>query len=305
MVSDAVALLSSAQDASGGWGWLAGQPANTECSALAVMALHAHRGSAAVDQHAVRRGLGWLQSRQRPDGSWPLSDQVPGSSWMSSLAVLALAHTNAADERAVRGAMWLLGQRSREQPWLHRVWQRFFPEPRIIDQDHDLVGWPWTADTSAWVEPTAWSLLALKQLAAYLPSRLVAERIRDGELLLADRMCAGGGWNYGNRRVLGEDLSPYPDTTALALIALHDSRDDTLTGTGLRRLQDLLHEQRSTLALALSCLCLRLYTHDPAQLRTELSQRLRSDRVPDTRSLALALLALDQQVVHFEVRRNA
>ena len=41
-------------------------------------------------------------------------------------------------------------------------------------------------------------------------------------MLIYDRMCESGGWNYGNSQVLGETLWPYPDVTAIALIALRD-----------------------------------------------------------------------------------
>lgn len=38
--------------------------------------------------------------------------------------------------------------------------------------------------------------------------------------MIADRQCRDGGWNYGNRRVLGKDLESFPECTALALIGL-------------------------------------------------------------------------------------
>jgi hypothetical protein len=41
-----------------------------------------------------------------------------------------------------------------------------------------------------------------------------------GEKMILERRCSDGGWNYGNRRVLGEDLRSYPETTALALLGL-------------------------------------------------------------------------------------
>jgi hypothetical protein len=46
-----------------------------------------------------------------------------------------------------------------------------------------------------------------------------------GEQMLLERRCRDGGWNYGNRRVLGTDLPSYPETTALALLGL--SRNPT------------------------------------------------------------------------------
>jgi hypothetical protein len=41
--------------------------------------------------------------------------------------------------------------------------------------------------------------------------------------MLWDRRCPDGGWNYGNRRVMGVDMSSFPETTALAILALRRS----------------------------------------------------------------------------------
>jgi hypothetical protein len=187
-------------------------------------------------------------------------------------------------------------------PWLFRAWLRLRPQEQVVDQDQDLVGWPWTADTAAWVEPTAWSLLAVKRLQRHLPRQRAAERIRQAESLLADRMCRGGGWNYGNRRILGEDLLPFPDTTALALMALHDSPSVAVTAVSIDRLHDMLVANRSALVLALATLSLQLYGEDVTALRAQLHERIRSGHGDDdVRTLALMLLALDEDSLHFRV----
>jgi hypothetical protein len=146
----------------------------------------------------------------------------------------------------------------------------------------------------------------VKRLAGRLPRALAAHRIRQAELMLADRMCEGGGWNYGNRRVMGEALPPYPDTTALGLIALHDSPSEAVTGASIRRLRALTTGRNSTLVLALSTLALQLHDEDVAPLRAALLERVRhADPGVDTRALALALLALDERARPFQVRGHA
>jgi hypothetical protein len=297
--------LIAARHASGGWGWRAHDTANTECTALAAMALR-NSDPGSGGEAAAESGIHWLRSRQMADGGWPLSDQVPMSSWTGALAVLALAGEAPDDEQALRGAVWLLGRESGVQPWLQRLWLRLFVRERVADQDQGLLGWPWTEGTTAWVEPTAWALLAVKRLMPRLPRARAAERIHQAELMLADRMCIGGGWNYGNKRVMGVELPPYPDTTALALIALHDTRSAEVTGTSLQRLRELTAGRNSMLVLALSVLAFRLHGEDVASMRAALLDRLGSTNASgDIRGLSLALMALDEDTPHFQVTRHA
>ena len=89
-------------------------------------------------------------------------------------------------------------------------------------------GWPWKEGTSSWVEPTAHALVALKKVArkkveaqkSAVNITSLSERVRSGEAQLLDIRCRDGGWNYGNRTVLGDDLRSYPETTGLALLGL-------------------------------------------------------------------------------------
>jgi hypothetical protein len=63
-------------------------------------------------------------------------------------------------------------------------------------------------------------MLALSRAKGWLPAREWAGRLEEGKRLLLDRRCDDSGWNYGNRRVRGHDLPGYPETTALAVLAL-------------------------------------------------------------------------------------
>jgi len=135
-----------------------------------------------------------------------------------------------------------------------------YPQNDYSPQDNSLQAWSWVEGTASWVEPTAWSLLLLKKLRGNgsLP-READERIHVGEQLLLDRVCAVGGWNYGNAQVFGHDLWPYVPTTALALLALRDHPDLPAVTRSLEQMQSDLRTERSALAVALALVCLNTY----------------------------------------------
>jgi hypothetical protein len=120
--------------------------------------------------------------------------------------------------------------------------------------------------------------------------------------MLIDRMCTGGGWNYGNRRVLGVDAAPYPDTTALALIALRNLHPVPATRASIEALNRMLETEASGLALALSTLCLQLYDADVTALQARLLESFRRRGfVGEVRTIALAALAMDESRNPFAV----
>ena len=60
--------------------------------------------------------------------------------------------------------------------------------------------------------------------------------------LLADRACRGGGWNYGNANVLGQDLHPYVPTTAVgAARAAGSTGTEPATKAGVALLERAAH----------------------------------------------------------------
>lgn len=293
--------LLETQNPDGGWGPEHVRPSTTEATSLAVLALRSPAaggpGSAAREQ-----ALEWLRSRQRPDGAWPHSNRVTNSSWMTPLAVIALAHFPADRARALAGARYVLRQKGRGYSWLTRLFFRLFPERNVIELNPELHGWPWVPDTFSWVEPTAYALLALKKLGPALPHPETYRRIDEGERMLYDRTCRQGGWNYGNSRVLEEDLWPYPDTTALALMALQDATRRREIQRGLEALNRMLKETDSDLALALSILCFQIYGRDTAPLLLRLADRMeRVLQFGETRTVALSALALDEDPSPFSV----
>lgn len=296
MVRTAIDFLQTTQNADGGWGAAPTRQSNTEATALALLAL----GSwPEAKPRSVERGLEWLIGLQAPDGSWPLSRGVQHGSWATALAALSLSVFDPHRPRAVDGARWLLGHRGRTLGWLASGMYRLIPDRMAVRLDPDLRAWPWTLDGFSWVEPTAYALIALKKLNAGAdPS--AAEPIREAERLLYDRMCRGGGWNHGNSNAYGVDMPPYPETTALALIALQDRAAEDANRSSLRRLVALVDEAESGLSLGWAISCLSVHGHDVAAWRRHLVRRYaRSRFLDETRVVALALLALSERVSPF------
>ncbi|MBN1341191.1 MAG: hypothetical protein JXQ73_00850 [Phycisphaerae bacterium] len=157
-----------------------------------------------------QQGLAWLAGVAAKDGSVPITSAVPSAAWPTAIAALAwlragrqLGHTyNAHVERALA---WLLALKG-------LIIQ---PDPTVYGHDTTLQGWPWIAETHSWVEPTAYAILALRAAG-----KADHPRVREGVKLLLDRALPGGGWNYGNKRILANELRPFPATTGIALAAL-------------------------------------------------------------------------------------
>ncbi|HXH82179.1 MAG TPA: prenyltransferase/squalene oxidase repeat-containing protein [Candidatus Tectomicrobia bacterium] len=288
-MKDLLAHLVGARNADGGWGAAPEMPTDTESTALAVLALGASGETSSDD--AVRAGLAFLRSTQRADGAWPLSGAVPEPSWATSLCILALAPFDAHREAAVRAAGWLVVQEGRRPAWLARTLWRLIGGDKVA-LDYGIRGWSWNANSFPWVEPTAYALIALKKLRARLASAAAA-RIQEGERLLLDRMCDAGGWNYGNARVLGDPLAPYPETTSVALLALRDRQDDVRLRKSAEVLERLLDATPSGLALGLGILALAAYGRRTMRFERQLRNLYSRTRfLGQTSSLAAAALAL-------------
>ena len=77
------------------------------------------------------------------------------------------------------------------------------------------------------------------------------------------RRCRDGGWNHGSTRALGYDSDSYPETTGLALLALHGVDDPKVTQGVARGEQQLAVCQSSE---GVSWLRLGLGAHGRAPL---------------------------------------
>jgi hypothetical protein len=300
MIDAVIDILLGAQNEDGGWGAVKGKRSNTESTSFALMALKSFdRG---LFDRQTTAGLKWLLQHQKDDGSWCLNDATRQSSWTTPIAVLALLPFQEQKEHALKGAKWILTQEGRKPGWIASLLVRLSLVRKTVELDPYLSGWSWTAGAFSWVEPTSYSLMTLKKLKRSLTGTNCEERIRQGEMLIYDRMCESGGWNYGNSRVLGEALWPYPDVTAVALIALQDRTAREVNQTSLRALNVMMREAPSGTALSWGILCLTLYNQDVEEWKKILVRNFEKTRfLGETKAVALALLALENGASLFRI----
>jgi len=130
----------------GGLPYYRGNASSAEPTLLAALALYVSGAPA----EAAKPLLAWAQKLQNPDGSVGVD---PGHRdqgvWLTALAAIVLHHFGLA-ENSKRALDFLLSLRSITG----------LKDPRF-SQDDTLTGWPWVPGTFGWVEPTAWSLIAL------------------------------------------------------------------------------------------------------------------------------------------------
>src|SRR5579863_3016345 len=244
------AFLKATQNPDGGWGYFPGKPSWLEPTAYALLALGGERNA------AVDRGWNLLRSWQRPDGAFRPCAAVDEPHWSTSLVLMLGCVAGLFDDAIQRSLHWLLSSTGAESRPFFRLahWLR----PSIVEFDASLVGWPWEPGTSSWVEPTAHALMALSRAARHVRQDGIENRIDVGKRMLLERRCRDGGWNYGNRRVLGADLPSYPETTALALMAL-DGHASVEWGDTLSHVERVWQGSASPLARAWLAACLQQY----------------------------------------------
>src|ERR1700685_3600510 len=127
-------FLASKQNSDGGWPYLRGT-SWTEPTVYSLLALLATGESGGVE-----RGLRWLLSTQRPDGSFPPHAGIDESSWTTALVALLPPERLglAAHRRAVR---WLLSSTGLESTRIYRMREWLLGNSRPADQE--FAGWPW------------------------------------------------------------------------------------------------------------------------------------------------------------------
>jgi hypothetical protein len=219
--AELIASIRSTQNPDGGWGY-AGRSSWTEPTAFALLAL----ASAGSLSESFQAGIRWLAKAQRGDGGWAPNASVSESTWVTAPAVLALAESDSGSN--LQPAVdWLLRQTGEESSLADRL-RRILMGSRM-ESGEGTSGWPWLAGTAGWVMPTSLTILALEKAERHRRATGTRDRVRQGREFLLARICRDGGWNYGSPEALGYQANSYPDTTGMALLALHGSASAKLT----------------------------------------------------------------------------
>jgi hypothetical protein len=266
MVADALSLLARSRNPDGGFGARTGQPSEAEPTAL---------GALALDDASAKS---WLTAHQHENGSFSLEAGPYVNDSATALGALALGHGP---------------ERERALDHLESTRAERVPSTAATPIDPHAVGWGWTTGTASWVEPTARTLWALRV------ARDTSPAMSDAVALLRDRESVGGGWNYGNREVLLEDLPPFAQTTAMALVGLHGF-DPDLEERGLAALRRLWPvESAGGLSLATTLGAFRIHgAHaDAERVRKALEDLVRKTELQgDVVSLGWAGLVLGDRL---------
>lgn len=280
---------------------------SVEATSWALVAL-----SHEVDNNDIRlinNSVGnFLVSRQNKDGGWSTAPDTGKSDWNSALALISLRtlesptkfqkldeSTRHAVTRSVqKGLDYLLDSRTEFWSPVARLLMLLSKGTQALDYSR---GWPWDPHCFHWVEPTSYSLIALK-----FPERpkigVVKHVVAHANQFLLEHVCKGGGWNHGNDITLGAHLPAYRLTTAEALIALQDiDRKHKAIESSLNYLAAQESKDSSAVSLAWSIIARQAYDQDPSKELAFLLDRQNEDGSFGVNSnlhvSAIALIALN------------
>ena len=288
-------FLLETQNSDGSWGYTPGKLGALEPTAYACLSLFGIP-SARVN---LQKGIESIRSAQSPEGGWTVSvsDNQP-TSWATALAGFALLNLEGLISASGLAANFLLNAAQRTpRNWILKMaeWMQSWDSSYV---DQNLRGWNWNSGTATWIEPTAYGLIFLKKFRSMGGwahddrAHKLNEINREADELIYARACKEGGWNYGNSLVLGEELRPYPLTTALALIALQDSPDRTENRKGREYLKRSIDDEKSALALSFAALSLQIYGVETSRIRQKICDLYAATQFfSNIRTTALALLA--------------
>jgi hypothetical protein len=249
-------FLRQTQNPDGGWGYFPGKQSWFEPTTYSMLALQGRPDS----EELLHSAFKLLRSWQTPDGSSRPTGQVQGGTWVTAQAVTLACVRGVYDDQVRSSVDWLLRVTGAESSLTMRAAAYFHMLKTKADFSHQ--GWPWRDGNASWIEPTVQAVVALKKVAKKYRSSELDRRVSEGEAQILSRRCSDGGWNCGNPNVLNYDLPSYPETTALALLALQ-GRTQTELADPLAVATRYRAETRSSLARAWLVIALRCHGGDP------------------------------------------
>jgi len=274
LLSGVTPLLARAHP-NGGFVSLKGEASRPDATAWAAIVLRV----AGVGLDLIDAARSQLVLDQFPDGRISIAPTHQESFWPTPLAVLAWQGAPSYLSPQERAIHYLLDTTGRHA-------NRRRDEP--IGHDPAILGWPWVRDTHSWVEPTALTLIALS-----VAGHAQHPRVKEAARLLMDRQLRGGGWNYGNTTVFGQELRPDPESTGAALHALAGFVPYEEVQLSVQYLAKIVGRLRTPIALGWSLLGLQSWHAAPDKIdilvQDCLSQQARFGDY-DTASLSLVLL---------------
>jgi Prenyltransferase and squalene oxidase repeat len=247
----------------GYWGYHPKQEPSIEATAWSLIAFCQQ-----PNDEVTKTVSGFLLRSQNDDGGWSTSPKIGKSDWSAAPASLALrlllASQNkqldlAGIQKSLRLAFrYLFDSRVDFFGPVARLLLLLYQGPSALNYGR---GWPWTPKSYNWVEPTSYSLLALK--IPNLPSpeeyNYVVEHAHQ---FLTTHACRGGGWNHGAYYCLKKYAPAYVLTTAEALLALQDLKENKVVEEGLQFLKGTFLENPTCLSLAWTVMVFSAYGID-------------------------------------------
>ncbi len=221
-----------------------------------------------------------LKSTQMPDGSVPLKISYPQAWWPTSLAVIAWHDKKQFRNNQAKAISFMLNFSG-----LH--WEQKAP---LTGHDPMIKGWPWIENTHSWVEPTSLAMIALE-----IAKRSKHSRFKEAKRMLLNRQLASGGWNYGNTIVFGQQLRPMPESTGMALSALHKKIDTKTIAKSLEYLQNEIKHLKTPFSLGWGLLGLGAWERTPSDKSNLIAGCLTQQEIfgpYNTLQLSLLLIAL-------------
>jgi hypothetical protein len=230
------AILLDSRNEDGGWPFRRGR-SWTEPTALALLALQ----GAQVPSQVRAVSAAWLARCQSADGGWPPCADVPTSTWVTSLALLALGQETEHSMGYAPGTLWLS---SHVYPELS-PFRDFLQNSLGVSPDHAPGSSPWFPGTAGWVVPTAFTILALSSWSGRMPKAGFEQVIHRAQTYLIHRRCSDSGWNHGGSSQRSETAPSYAETTGLGLLALANWYEASLEPT-LRLAEHFIRQPDST-----------------------------------------------------------